>query len=239
MPPVVEPEDSARDEERGEPEQGREDRGADQEGRQPRQELMAAEHHLGRLHRMKQARDVAVKQGLQVHRTQAVAVAQQEVAEPIADRKDDSPGRDLAGEGAEQGVDLVQPKQKRERQGEEKVDADEGREADPDAETDGCRHPIGRLLAAEQVEDEDLPAASPAQGMRMASAERARPRDLHARSSRWSWPTPETSRSRPPAARTAPSPASTRPIEWTGTPAAPAARSIAGRASGGAVKRSS
>src|SRR5262249_54283454 len=121
------------------------------------------------------------------------------------------------------------------------VKAEEGGEPAADADGDRSRDPLGRLLAAEQVEDEDLPAALPLQRMEAALAERPREGDLHRRAgsaAKWSYPADATSRSPRLPRRPAPSPSSSRPIRVTGISGAPSAET-APLASGGAAKRSS
>src|SRR5262249_27164805 len=180
------------------------------------------------------------QQSAPVHGRHAVRiVVEQRRAQTIAEREHGREGPGVADQRAEDGVDAVQPEEEREGESQQKVEAHERREADPHAERHGGCDVLERLLAPEPLEQQD--SATPPPGQRMAEAllERSGQVEGHGRSSRWSNPSCDMSRSPAASDSAAPEPSRQAPTRRTATPVRAARASRAAEAASGAVKSNS
>ena len=85
----------------------------------------------------------------------------------------------VSDELPEKRVDPIQPEEKRESDRDQEVNAHEGGEPDPDAESDRGRDTLRRLFPTEEVGEKDLQPPAEFQPVVATAAERARDLPLH------------------------------------------------------------
>jgi tetratricopeptide (TPR) repeat protein len=235
VPAVVEAQEGDDERVRHPRAEDREHAGPHDEGGQALPEVRSSERHP----------EIVVQKAVPRQPSSRRRRAHERVADAVAEGIHRGQRPRIPDEGSEQGVELVEPEDHRDADRHDRVEADERREADADADRHRGGDALGRFRAAHPLEDELQPQplerteAAVLRALLEGVGRVGIVRGSHAPASRWSCPSAATSRSPEGPRTTAPEPAVTEPIRVRGAPAEAASSSSAASRSSGTVKSSS